>query len=69
MDGKKDVVWSSNVTNSGRGNITAQLLDTGNFVLREANTSISSGVMWQSFEHMSDSFLPKMKLSSNARTN
>ncbi|OWM77577.1 hypothetical protein CDL15_Pgr016975 [Punica granatum] len=69
MDGKKDVVWSSNVTNSGRGNITAQLLDTGNLVLREANTSISGGVIWQSFEHMSDSFLPKMKLSSNARTN
>ncbi|OWM77578.1 G-type lectin S-receptor-like serine/threonine-protein kinase SD1-13 isoform X2 [Punica granatum] len=69
MDGKKDVVWSSNVTTSARGNKTAHLLDTGNLVLHEANTSTSDEVIWQSFEHVSDSFLPKMKLSSNARTN
>lgn len=69
MDGKNSLLWSSNVTNSGQGNVTAQLLDTGNLVLIQSSSSPSGGIVWQSFEHMSDSFLPKMKLTSNARTN
>ncbi|KAK4774891.1 hypothetical protein SAY86_009826 [Trapa natans] len=69
MDSKKTLLWSTNVTNSGRSNVTAQLLDTGNLVLLRSNSTHSGEIAWQSFENLSDSFTPEMKLSSNARTN
>lgn len=76
QDGKEAVVWSSNITNTRKGNATVRLLDTGNLVvLLDSNSSMSDppgasgGIVWQSFEHMSDSFLQKMALISNARTN
>ncbi|XP_018840678.2 G-type lectin S-receptor-like serine/threonine-protein kinase At1g11330 [Juglans regia] len=61
LDGEKNIIWSSNVTGSV-SNRSAQLLDSGNLVLQE-NTNTS--IMWESFQHPSDSFLPKMKLSTN----
>ena len=46
-------------------NISAVLLDTGNFVLRE----MSSGrQLWQSFDHPSHVLLPGMKLGVNRKT-
>uniref|UniRef100_A0A7N2LUV0 Bulb-type lectin domain-containing protein n=1 Tax=Quercus lobata TaxID=97700 RepID=A0A7N2LUV0_QUELO len=65
LDGQKEILWSSNVTNSV-ANSNFHLLDSGNLVLRE-NTS--GKIIWESFHHPTDTFLPGMKLSVNLRTN
>ncbi|KAI9199038.1 hypothetical protein LWI28_026341 [Acer negundo] len=64
LNGQNEVLWSSNVSNSGT-NISAQLLDTGNLVLRDITTGSS---IWESFQEPTDTFLPGMKLSSQIRT-
>ncbi|KAM4113105.1 hypothetical protein ACJW30_05G193800 [Castanea mollissima] len=63
LNGQKEVIWSSNVTNSVP-NSSAQLLDLGNFVLKQNTTR---RVIWESFQYPSNTFLPKMKLSANVR--
>ncbi|KAK9116155.1 hypothetical protein Sjap_015102 [Stephania japonica] len=45
---------------------SATLLDDGNFVLRENNNS--NVVLWQSFDHPSDTLLPGMKLGHDVKT-
>ncbi|KAI3441585.1 EF-hand domain-containing protein [Psidium guajava] len=55
------VIWSSNLSRVQR-NPVAQLLDTGNLVLREATDLNSDVYSWQSFDHPSDTQLPGMKL-------
>jgi hypothetical protein len=64
LDGQKDILWSSNVTNS-TVNSSAQLLDSGNLVLRE-NTRAT--IIWESFKLPTDTFFQTMKVSVNART-
>ncbi|KAL0393732.1 UNVERIFIED_CONTAM: G-type lectin S-receptor-like serine/threonine-protein kinase [Sesamum latifolium] len=50
-------------------NVSATLLDTGNFVAREVSPNRSAGeVLWQSFDHPTDTLLPGMKLGVNHRT-
>ncbi|XP_065616234.1 G-type lectin S-receptor-like serine/threonine-protein kinase SD1-13 isoform X1 [Quercus suber] len=65
LDGQKEIIWSSNVTNSV-ANSNFHLSDSGNLVLRE-NTR--GKIIWESFQHPSNTFLPKMKLSINLKTN
>ncbi|XP_074272128.1 G-type lectin S-receptor-like serine/threonine-protein kinase At1g11300 isoform X2 [Silene latifolia] len=63
IDGKNTTFWSSNTT--ATGTVVAQLLDTGNLVL----ISNPSGLMiWQSFEHPTDSWLPSVKFTVNQET-
>ncbi|KAL4625485.1 hypothetical protein ACB092_05G029800 [Castanea dentata] len=64
LNGQAEIFWSSNVSNSVT-NSSATLGDFGNLVL-EVDTS--GLVLWESFQHPSDSLLPKMKLSTNLRT-
>ena len=64
LDGQKEILWSSNVTNSV-ANSSAQLLDSGNLVLREGTTG---RIVWESFQHPSDTLLQRMKFSTNVRT-
>lgn len=54
-------VWSSsNLTAANPVNPVAQLLDTGNLVVREATDE--SNYLWQSFDYPTNTLLPDMKL-------
>ncbi|KAG2689731.1 hypothetical protein I3760_09G152700 [Carya illinoinensis] len=64
LDEQKKIIWSSNITDSVF-NSSAQLLDPGNLVLQENKNKT---IMWESFQHPTDTFVPKMKLSTSVRT-
>ncbi|KAL2475497.1 G-type lectin S-receptor-like serine/threonine-protein kinase [Abeliophyllum distichum] len=64
MNGKGEIVWSSNVTTSSL-NASAQLLSTGNLVLRENS---SGPTLWESFGYPSSAFLPTLRLIDNINT-
>lgn len=59
-------IWS---TNSSRSlpvkNTVAQLLNSGNLVVRDANDSKPENFLWQSFDYPSDTLLPGMKMGKN----
>ncbi|KAF8664429.1 hypothetical protein HU200_054601 [Digitaria exilis] len=57
------VFWSSSNASTTGGAPVAQLLDSGNFVL-----SAGGDVLWQSFDHPSDTLLPGMKLGWDLTT-
>lgn len=64
LDGSGQVVWSSNSV--GAASAEARLLNSGNLVLlRHRN---SSAVLWQSFDHPSNTLLPGMKTGENLWT-
>ncbi|XP_010319374.1 G-type lectin S-receptor-like serine/threonine-protein kinase At1g11330 isoform X1 [Solanum lycopersicum] len=65
MNGEEEILWSSNVSTS-QVNSIALLQDSGNFVLVDHLNNGST--IWQSFEHPSDSIVPKMSISENTRT-
>ncbi|KAK4720615.1 hypothetical protein R3W88_010848 [Solanum pinnatisectum] len=64
-NGEEEVFWSSNVSTS-QVNSIGLLQDSGNFVLVDHRDNTST--IWQSFEHPSDSTIPKMRISENTRT-
>ncbi|KAJ7968436.1 G-type lectin S-receptor-like serine/threonine-protein kinase [Quillaja saponaria] len=65
LNGQKEVVWSSNVSNTAI-NSSAQLSDSGNLVLKD--NSRSKTAVWESFQHPSDTMMPTMKISTDKRT-
>ncbi|KAF8009501.1 hypothetical protein BT93_J0487 [Corymbia citriodora subsp. variegata] len=67
LNRSNSVVWSTNSTKV-LGNPVAQLLDSGNLVLRERNSSDSADYSWQSFDYPSDTMLVGMTLGWNFRT-
>lgn len=60
-------VWSSN-TSSKASNPIAQLLDSGNLIVRNRNDSNLDNLLWQSFDYPCDTLLPGMKLGWNLET-
>ncbi|XP_031280200.1 G-type lectin S-receptor-like serine/threonine-protein kinase At2g19130 [Pistacia vera] len=60
-------IWSTNLSSNDINSTTAQLLDNANFVLRNALDS-SSTVLWQSFDHPTDHWIPGSKIGYNKRT-
>ncbi|XVE52099.1 hypothetical protein DITRI_Ditri02bG0094100 [Diplodiscus trichospermus] len=53
----------------GPSKTSATLEDSGNFVLHELNSDGSiKQVLWQSFDHLTDTLLPGMKLGINSKT-
>ncbi|TKV98865.1 hypothetical protein SEVIR_8G002500v4 [Setaria viridis] len=63
----KSQTWSTNIKNNTRVTSTvAMLLDTGNLVVTyDSNTSIA---LWQSFDDLTNTWLPGNKLSRNKTT-
>ncbi|XP_021802028.1 G-type lectin S-receptor-like serine/threonine-protein kinase At2g19130 [Prunus avium] len=56
-------IWSTNSRSNVSNSTVAMLLDNGNFVIR--NAFDSSAVIWQSFDHPTDTLLPGAKLGYN----
>ncbi|KAI3466613.1 hypothetical protein Pfo_023276 [Paulownia fortunei] len=65
LDGRKEIVWSSNLSRYV-ANSSAVLLDTGNLVLQDNS---NNRYVWESFRHASDSFVEKMKILTDLSTN
>ncbi|KAJ6792221.1 receptor-like serine/threonine-protein kinase SD1-8 [Iris pallida] len=66
-DSSSTVVWS--VSNTGLdGSPVAQLLDTGNFVVRSGGGDSSGSYAWQGFDYPTDSLIPGMKLGVDKKT-
>ncbi|XP_062160636.1 G-type lectin S-receptor-like serine/threonine-protein kinase At1g11330 [Alnus glutinosa] len=63
LDGQKKVLWSSNLSSSVV-NSSAQLLDSGNLILQGNTTGT---MIWESFQHPSDTMLEKMKISTDVQ--
>ncbi|KAA8523790.1 hypothetical protein F0562_010213 [Nyssa sinensis] len=61
------IIWSSNTSRSTQDPV-AQLLDSGNLVVRDANDDNPKNFLWQSFDYPSDTILPGMKLGKNLAT-
>ncbi|KAB5512975.1 hypothetical protein DKX38_030003 [Salix brachista] len=45
----------------------AKLLDSGNLVFGDSNKTLWTTILWQSFEHPTDTFLSGMKMSENLK--
>ncbi|XP_042438855.1 G-type lectin S-receptor-like serine/threonine-protein kinase B120 isoform X1 [Zingiber officinale] len=64
LDGASNLVWSAGA--SGGSNATLQLMISGNLVISGATAG--DVMMWQSFDHPTDTFLPEMQVGLNATT-
>ncbi|KAL6538619.1 hypothetical protein OROGR_012607 [Orobanche gracilis] len=64
IDGRNQTVWSTNVS-SVSVDTTAEILDTGNLVLRENSTR---SVIWDSFSHPTSFLVPTMRLTDDIIT-
>ncbi|XP_042509654.1 G-type lectin S-receptor-like serine/threonine-protein kinase At4g27290 isoform X2 [Macadamia integrifolia] len=63
-DQRQTTLWSTNSSMVSR-NLTARLLDSGNFIVTEGDPN---NPLWQSFDHPSNTFLPGMKIGVNLST-
>ena len=61
------ILWSSNSSRSAH-NLNAQLLESGNLVLKNGNDSDQENFQWQSFDYPCDTLLPGMKFRRNKVT-
>ncbi|CAL5402885.1 unnamed protein product [Camellia sinensis] len=67
LNGTSNRIWSSNTSRSVQ-NPVAQLLDSGTFVVRNANDDNPQNFLWQSFDYPGDTLLPGMKVGRNLLT-
>lgn len=65
LDGKNNVVWSTGVFVASKNNSYAVLQDSGDLVLRRDGENGVRAVLWESFSHPTDTFLPEMKVYLN----
>ncbi|WZZ21069.1 hypothetical protein YC2023_122456 [Brassica napus] len=66
-DGRNRLLWSTNVTLTMAPNAAwIQLMDTGNLALQDNQNN--GEILWESFKHPYNSFLPTMTLGTNKRT-
>ncbi|KAA8526892.1 hypothetical protein F0562_008879 [Nyssa sinensis] len=67
INGNDSVIWSSNSTRLAQ-NPFAQLLDSGNLVVRNGNDYNQENFLWQSFDYPCDTILPGMEFGINLET-
>ncbi|KAJ9671925.1 hypothetical protein PVL29_025530 [Vitis rotundifolia] len=67
LNGTNTTIWSSNSSRPAQ-NPNAQLLDSGNLVMKNGNDSDSENFLWQSFDYPCDTLLPGMKFGRNRVT-
>ncbi|XP_031120587.1 G-type lectin S-receptor-like serine/threonine-protein kinase At4g27290 [Ipomoea triloba] len=60
-------VWHAKSSRSVQ-NPVAELLNSGNFVVREADDESPENFLWQSFDYPTDHYLPGMKIGWNFQT-
>ncbi|GMN19087.1 hypothetical protein TIFTF001_039721 [Ficus carica] len=62
-------IWSTNVNSStsSPSMVIAVLLDNGNLVLKDGS-NLSKPSLWESFDHLTDTWLPGSKLGYNKKT-
>ncbi|KAK9080640.1 hypothetical protein SSX86_000398 [Deinandra increscens subsp. villosa] len=65
MNDKNTIVWSSNTSKAAQTPV-AQLLDSGNLVVRDKNDNLN--FLWQSFDYPGDTLLPGMKMGKDLVT-
>jgi hypothetical protein len=67
LDKNGDPVWSTELQPTSKPvSRLAKLLDSGNLVFGDSNTLLTT-ILWQSFEHPTDTFLSGMKMSGNLK--
>ncbi|KAK6918971.1 Protein kinase domain [Dillenia turbinata] len=59
-------IWSTDLNSTSSNSTIAVLNDNGNFVLTDASNE--SKILWQSFDHPADTWLPGSKLGFNKKT-
>ncbi|KAG5608344.1 hypothetical protein H5410_019625 [Solanum commersonii] len=67
LNGSGRVIWSSDSTRHGKNQV-AQLLDSGNLVVRDAAEDKPQNYLWQSFDNPGETTLPGMKVGINLKT-
>ncbi|XP_039155559.1 G-type lectin S-receptor-like serine/threonine-protein kinase At4g27290, partial [Eucalyptus grandis] len=67
LDGNGSDIWSLNLPIPARSPV-AQLLDSGNLVVRDAEGSDPNHFLWQSFDYPTDTFLAGMKIGWNRKS-
>ncbi|ESQ35719.1 hypothetical protein EUTSA_v10006785mg [Eutrema salsugineum] len=66
-DGRNRRLWSTNVNVTVASNATwVHLMDTGNLMLQDNRNN--GEILWESFKHPYNSFLPRMNLGTDGRT-
>ncbi|MED6135623.1 hypothetical protein PIB30_048351 [Stylosanthes scabra] len=66
-NGANKTFWFSNVSKAAE-NPVAELLDSGNLVVRDGSGGNMENLLWQSFDYPCDTLLPGMKLGWNLET-
>ncbi|XP_042478191.1 G-type lectin S-receptor-like serine/threonine-protein kinase At2g19130 [Macadamia integrifolia] len=67
IDSSKTIIWTTNLTSTSSNSTQVALLDSGNLVLR--NVSNSSNLIWESFDHPTDTWLPGGRIRLDKVTN
>lgn len=68
QDNTGRTVWSTNVRRKSSRGTVMQLLDSGNLVLRDdTKTGYAESYLWESFDQLSDTWLPGMKMVKDSR--
>ncbi|EEC78081.1 hypothetical protein OsI_17557 [Oryza sativa Indica Group] len=68
LDGSGRAAWSSNTTGKSSSATAAQLLESGNLVVRERDQLNTGVFIWQSFDHPSNTLIAGMRLGNNRQT-
>lgn len=64
FDNTSNIIWSTKASRSSQTPV-AQLLNSGNLVVKDSDDDRQENYLWQSFEYPTDTYLPGMKFGWN----